>query len=68
MKYGEADPLPPVNRAKERYQREMEKKATIVQSYQAQTIASRPIDESNIGNKLLKQMGWKEGSGLGILI
>ncbi|CAG9798585.1 unnamed protein product [Chironomus riparius] len=65
MKYGEADPLPPVNRAKERFQREMEKKASITQSYQAQVIASKPIDDSNIGNKLLKAMGWKEGSGLG---
>lgn len=43
----------------------MEKKASLVQSYQAQAIASKPIDESNIGNKLLKAMGWKEGSGLG---
>ncbi|KAG5676628.1 hypothetical protein PVAND_006448 [Polypedilum vanderplanki] len=65
QKYGEAEPLPPVNRAKERFQREMEKKASLVQSYQAQTIASRPIDDSNIGNKLLKAMGWKEGLGLG---
>lgn len=65
MKYGEADPNPPVNRAKERFQREMEKKASLAQSYQAQVIASKPIDDSNIGNKLLKAMGWKEGSGLG---
>jgi RNA-binding protein 5/10 len=65
MKYGEADPLPPVNKAKERFVREMEKKASIAQSYQAQVIASKPIDDSNIGNKLLKAMGWKEGSGLG---
>lgn len=43
----------------------MEKKASFAQSYQAQTIASRPIDDSNKGNKLLKAMGWKEGSGLG---
>lgn len=57
--------MPPVNRAKERYQREMEKKASIVQTYQAQTLASRPIDDSNKGSKLLKAMGWREGSGLG---
>lgn len=57
--------MPPVNKAKERFQREMEKKATLTQSYQAQTLASRPIDDSNKGSKLLKAMGWKEGSGLG---
>ena len=66
LKYGEAEPwLPPVNKAKERFQREMEKKASLVQTYQAQSLASRPIDDSNKGSKLLKAMGWKEGSGLG---
>lgn len=63
-KYGEADP-PPVNKSKERYNREMEKQASIVQTYQATTVASQPISESNIGNKLLQKMGWKAGSGLG---
>lgn len=63
-KYGEADP-PPINKSKERFHREMEKQASIVQTYQASTIASQPISESNIGNKLLKKMGWKDGSGLG---
>lgn len=55
----------PVNRAKERYQREIEKKTSLAQTYQAQTLASRPIDDSNKGSKLLKAMGWREGSGLG---
>jgi RNA-binding protein 5/10 len=64
QKCGEADPVP-VNRSKERYVREMEKQASITQSYQASTIASQPISEGNIGNKLLQKMGWKAGSGLG---
>lgn len=54
-----------MNRAKERYQREMEKKASLVHTYQTQSLASKPIDESNKGSKLLKAMGWREGSGLG---
>lgn len=24
-----------------------------------------PIDDTNIGNKLLKSMGWQEGAGIG---
>lgn len=63
-KYGEADP-PPVNKSKERFNREMEKQASIAQTYQATTLASQPISDSNIGNKLLQKMGWKSGSGLG---
>lgn len=27
--------------------------------------SKRPLDESNIGNRLLKSMGWKEGQGVG---
>lgn len=64
LKYGEADPVP-VNRSKERFNREIEKQASIVQTYQASTLASQPISEGNIGNKLLQKMGWKAGSGLG---
>lgn len=64
QKYGEADPVP-VNRSKERFQREIEKQASMAQTYQASTIASQPISEGNIGNKLLQKMGWKAGSGLG---
>lgn len=64
LKYGEVDPVP-VNRSKERFQREMEKQASMAQTYQASTLASQPISEGNIGNKLLQKMGWKTGSGLG---
>jgi RNA-binding protein 5/10 len=64
QKYGEVDPVP-VNRSKERFQREMEKQASIAQTYQASNVASQPISEGNIGNKLLQKMGWKAGSGLG---
>ncbi len=27
---------------------------------------SKPISEENIGNKMLKKMGWKSGEGLGV--
>lgn len=27
--------------------------------------AAVPLDDTNIGNKLLKSMGWSEGQGLG---
>ncbi|CAD6196321.1 unnamed protein product [Caenorhabditis auriculariae] len=32
---------------------------------ESEEAASRPLDETNIGNKLLKSMGWKEGQGVG---
>lgn len=60
MKYGEAEP--PVNRSKERFQREIEKQAA---TFQPPNIASIPIGENNVGNKLLQKMGWSEGQGLG---
>ena len=62
MKYGETD-SPPINRSKERFQREMEKQQAAIQ---AQTnIANVPIGENNVGNRLLQKMGWTEGQGLG---
>ncbi|KAL8549346.1 hypothetical protein ACS0TY_008258 [Phlomoides rotata] len=36
----------------------------IAQSYEVIT-ADRAIDESNVGNRMLRSMGWHEGSGLG---
>lgn len=64
LKYGEADPVP-VNRSKERFNREIEKQASMAQTFQASNVAAQPISEGNIGNKLLQKMGWKAGSGLG---
>eukprot|EP00262_Sarcandra_glabra_P007313 TRINITY_DN20017_c0_g2_i6.p3 TRINITY_DN20017_c0_g2~~TRINITY_DN20017_c0_g2_i6.p3 ORF type:complete len:111 (+),score=22.52 TRINITY_DN20017_c0_g2_i6:133-465(+) len=35
-----------------------------VQNYEVIT-ADRAIDESNVGNRMLRSMGWQEGLGLG---
>lgn len=37
------------------------KAAEEIASYKAKV----PLDESNIGNRMLKSMGWSEGQGLG---
>ncbi|EAT43594.1 AAEL004989-PA [Aedes aegypti] len=62
LKYGEVDP-PPVNKSKERFQRELEKQTQA--SYSAPNLAAVPIGQNNVGNKLLQKMGWSEGQGLG---
>ncbi|KFB38041.1 AGAP008577-PA-like protein [Anopheles sinensis] len=62
QKYGE-DEAPPVNRSKERFQRELEKQTQA--SFSQGTSATVPIGQNNIGNKLLQKMGWSEGQGLG---
>ncbi|XP_058125553.1 RNA-binding protein 5-B-like [Anopheles ziemanni] len=62
QKYGE-DEAPPVNRSKERFQRELEKQTQ--SSFSQGTSATVPIGQNNIGNKLLQKMGWSEGQGLG---
>ncbi|KAJ6834621.1 SUPPRESSOR OF ABI3-5 isoform X1 [Iris pallida] len=38
--------------------------ASIVENYEVIT-ADRAIDESNVGNRMLRNMGWQEGLGLG---
>lgn len=63
LKYGEVD-APPVNKSKERFQREMEKQASAVQ-VSSNLLAATPIGENNVGNRLLQKMGWTEGQGLG---
>ncbi|CAI5440522.1 unnamed protein product [Caenorhabditis angaria] len=32
---------------------------------ESEHFASKPLDDNNIGNRLLKNMGWKEGEGMG---
>ncbi|EFP12616.1 hypothetical protein CRE_29659 [Caenorhabditis remanei] len=32
---------------------------------ESEEASKRPLDDSNIGNRLLKSMGWKEGQGVG---
>uniref|UniRef100_A0A182WRW4 RNA-binding protein 5 n=1 Tax=Anopheles quadriannulatus TaxID=34691 RepID=A0A182WRW4_ANOQN len=64
-KYGE-DEAPPVNRSKERFQREIEKQTqSQTGAYPQGTASAVPIGQNNIGNKLLQKMGWSEGQGLG---
>uniref|UniRef100_A0A182SJC1 G-patch domain-containing protein n=1 Tax=Anopheles maculatus TaxID=74869 RepID=A0A182SJC1_9DIPT len=63
-KYGE-DEAPPVNRSKERFQREIEKQTQSSSAFPQGTASAVPIGQNNIGNKLLQKMGWSEGQGLG---
>ncbi|XP_055375070.1 RNA-binding protein 5-like [Condylostylus longicornis] len=60
LKFGESDP-PPVNRSKERFEKELESVSISVQSQ----LGAMPISENNVGNRLLQKMGWQEGQGLG---
>lgn len=64
LKYGEVDPPPP-NRSRERFEKEMRKQTAQMQKQASNNLASKPIDGSNLGNRLLQKMGWTEGQGLG---
>lgn len=64
LKYGEADPPPP-NRSRERFEKEMRKQTAQMQKQASSNLANVPIDQSNVGNRLLQKMGWSEGQGLG---
>ncbi|TRY70300.1 hypothetical protein TCAL_02457 [Tigriopus californicus] len=57
QKYGEDD-HPKPNRLKEHYLRAMEE-------VESQAVPEKKIDDSNIGNRMLQRMGWKQGLGLG---
>jgi len=59
-KFGDDD-QPPPNRFKEKYNKAI---ANISASAKPDT-AEQKINDSNVGNKMLQKMGWKEGSGLG---
>lgn len=64
LKYGESDP-PPINRSRERFEKELEKQKSAIQVQASGNLASQPIGENNVGNRLLQKMGWSEGQGLG---
>ncbi|XP_055295047.1 RNA-binding protein 5-B-like [Sitodiplosis mosellana] len=64
LKYGEVDPPPP-NRSRERFEKEMKKQSVHIQKQASSNLAHVPIDQSNLGNRLLQKMGWKDGQGLG---
>lgn len=64
LKYGEVDPPPP-NRSRERFEKEMRKQTVQMQKQASSNLANVPIDQSNVGNRLLQKMGWSEGQGLG---
>lgn len=64
QKYGEVDPPPP-NRSRERFEKEMKKQTVHMQKQASSNLAHVPIDQSNVGNRLLQKMGWKDGQGLG---
>lgn len=64
LKYGEVDPPPP-NRSRERFEKEMKRQTAQLQQKASTNLANVPIDQSNLGNRLLQKMGWSEGQGLG---
>lgn len=64
QKYGESDP-PPVNKSRERFEKELQKQKVAMQAQTSSKLASVPIGENNVGNRLLQKMGWSEGQGLG---
>lgn len=64
LKYGEVDPPPP-NRSRERFEKELRKQSAQLQKQASSNLANVPIDQSNVGNRLLQKMGWSEGQGLG---
>ena len=64
LKYGESDPPPP-NRSRERFEKEIQKHTIAIQAQTSNKLASTPIGENNVGNRLLQKMGWSEGQGLG---
>ena len=45
--------------------REYEKAYSSSSNQPAQSKPEEPIGSSNVGNKLMQAMGWKEGEGLG---
>lgn len=64
QKYVEGDP-PPVNKTRERFEKELKKNSSQLQKKASEQLATLPIGETNLGNRMLQKMGWTEGQGLG---
>lgn len=64
QKYVEGDP-PPANKIRERFEKELKKHSSQLQKKASEQLASLPIGQSNLGNRMLQKMGWSEGQGLG---
>lgn len=72
QKYGEPEP-PPVARAQngtgasmaKQQQQALAQSQVVAAAAAGKQVASQPISQSNVGNRLLQKMGWQEGQGLG---
>ncbi len=66
QKFG-ADEGPRPNRLKEKYLRAVEdmESTSTASSTGGGAAGKKNLDSSNIGNKMLQKMGWKDGQGLG---
>lgn len=62
QKFG-GDEVPRRNKLKEKYLRAMEDMESSATS--SDVTGKKNLDSSNIGNKMLQKMGWKDGQGLG---
>ncbi|KAI8100045.1 uncharacterized protein BX664DRAFT_322730 [Halteromyces radiatus] len=59
------NPILPSVYSKQRSNKSIQDTDPIKKSYETGSTLSKPIADNNVGAKMLKQMGWKSGQGLG---